>query len=126
MFVGSGSVGPGPCSPTPDFGSASRPRSVRFPEGHHFRSRKRTAPPGNDLDGLLPPAEFRLLARSPRVAKYRLSSHQRLDLEVCPMKKVVPGTPRLGVLGALDFLGCRWALERVMPEVTARRAASDE
>ena len=39
-------------------------------------------------------AETRLLKRSPRVARYRLSSQRRLGRRGCPVKKVVPGTPR--------------------------------
>ncbi len=39
-------------------------------------------------------AETRLLKRSPRVARYRLSSQRRLGWKVCPVKKIVPGTPR--------------------------------
>ena len=45
-------TGPAPVFPPPAFGSASRPRSVHFPQGRHFGNWEIFALEGNDLGGL--------------------------------------------------------------------------
>ncbi|RLE18534.1 MAG: hypothetical protein DRJ65_21275 [Acidobacteria bacterium] len=50
--------------------TAERSRSVISRRGSIVRTKRGTAPPANDLGGLLPLAETRFLRCSPRVARH--------------------------------------------------------
>jgi len=58
------------------------------------RAGRRNAPPENDLGGLRRYRETRWQARSPWIARCRLSSQRLLVRRGCPVKKVAPGTSR--------------------------------
>lgn len=87
-------------------------RSVHFPEGRHGSDREGDRPSGKGPRRPTPLAEIRSPKVPPWVARCRLSSHRCLGQKGCPMKKIAPGTPRFGVLGALDYVRRLWLFGR--------------